>query len=373
MNNTLGKRPNRKVKDEINEGSGFVIPAVVRKSSFEIGLEKAIIYAFIAHFALAFIVWLFVFIMMLLGIKFALFEKPQPKIKDIEFVLVNNPEKMPINKKTRFRADRNTRAGGKHNPNKPVSEPRPSAAKASSSRAGSKPKAPKALRKALKKPRPQRPKPKQAKIPVPPKPVPHKQIPRPQIATKSNFPLPAPIVKAPKPTVPKNIGGPVTSAPVQDSIPTTVPAPVMSSSGSGGSSQGVARGRYSRGYSFGDGNAGNPGPGNPNGRPGIDALKEPDFGPYMRELQRRIKRNWDPPKGNESKRVVLMFKVSRDGRLLSLKVAKTSGSPVADRAAKAAVELTAPFMPLPPEYRGDDIDIQFTFDYNVFGLGAKRF
>ena len=124
------------------------------------------------------------------------------------------------------------------------------------------------------------------------------------------------------------------------------------------------------GNGSGRGNYGNPGPGNPNGRPGIDAIREPDFGPYMRDLQQRIKRNWDPPKGEESRRVVLLFTIARDGRLLGVSVSKSSGLQSADRAALNAVKLTAPFRPLPAEYRESSVDIQFTFDYNVFG--AKR-
>ena len=114
---------------------------------------------------------------------------------------------------------------------------------------------------------------------------------------------------------------------------------------------------------------GNPGGGG--GAPGIDALREPDFGPYMNELQRRIKANWDPPKGNESKTVVLLFKIAKDGRLLSCRVSKSSGLPTADQAALKAVELTAPFRPLPADFKGQNIDIQFTFDYRVFG--ASRY
>ncbi|MCK7467687.1 MAG: TonB C-terminal domain-containing protein [Desulfosudis oleivorans] len=72
----------------------------------------------------------------------------------------------------------------------------------------------------------------------------------------------------------------------------------------------------------------------------------------MSELQRRIKRNWDPPRGSNSKKVVLLFKVSKDGRLLSLRVLTSSGDAEADKAALSAVRLTAPFRPLPPEYRG---------------------
>ena len=97
----------------------------------------------------------------------------------------------------------------------------------------------------------------------------------------------------------------------------------------------------------------------------------PDFGPYMRELQRRIKLNWDPPKGNESKTVVLLFKIAKDGRLLSSRVHRSSGLQSADQAALKAVELTAPFRPLPADFKGQSIDIQFTFDYRVFG--ASRY
>ena len=142
------------------------------------------------------------------------------------------------------------------------------------------------------------------------------------------------------------------------------PRPSLSPSSGGGS------GTLARGSSGGGtGNVGNPGGGG--GAPGIDALREPDFGPYMRELQRRIKLNWDPPKGNESKTVVLLFKIAKDGRLLSCRVHRSSGLPTADQAALKAVELTAPFRPLPADFKGQSIDIQFTFDYRVFG--ASRY
>jgi TonB family protein len=91
----------------------------------------------------------------------------------------------------------------------------------------------------------------------------------------------------------------------------------------------------------------------------------------MAEVERRVKRNWNPPKGEESKRVVVYFKIGRDGRLLSIRIARSSGIPLADQAAKAAIELSAPFRPLPPEYKDNSIDIDFTFDYNVVGGGIR--
>ena len=150
------------------------------------------------------------------------------------------------------------------------------------------------------------------------------------------------------------------------------PNPSLAPIGTGSGTRTASRGTGSSGSGSGHGAGGRSGsgggnPGGGGGRPGIDAIKEPDFGPYMRELQRRIKMNWDPPKGNESKRVVLLFKIAKDGRLLSCSVLKSSGLQNADKAALNAVHLAAPFRPLPPEYKGANIDIQFTFDYNVFG------
>ncbi|MDD3149671.1 MAG: TonB family protein [Candidatus Gastranaerophilales bacterium] len=358
----LGTRLDDDIEKQKNTLSPFEKLNNKKVTDKEITLEKALFISTVAHPAAIAILWLFfkilVIILALIGITLPLFEKPQPKIKDIEFVLVNK-EQTPINKNTKYRADRNSRAGGKHDPNKTVSMPEPSAVKSKPQQKATQPKTeqPKAS---------PSPKPTQPKIPVPPKPQPNNAVPKPKLTAPKSFNIPVPMTKAPTAVSPS--GGPVTSAPLQSASPSSSPTPVMASGGSSGS---YTQNRYSGKSSFGGGSAGNPGPGNPNGEPGIDALAEPDFGPYMRELQRRIKRNWDPPKGNESKRIVLMFKISKDGRLLSLKVIKSSGVTSADRAAISAVELTAPFKPLPKEYKGNDVDIQFTFDYNVFG--ASRY
>ena len=101
------------------------------------------------------------------------------------------------------------------------------------------------------------------------------------------------------------------------------------------------------------------------GVPGVDALREPDFGPYMKEIERRIKMNWDPPKGNNSASVKTKFRIAKDGRLLSYEITQSSGIASTDRAAVNAIQMTAPFRPLPSDYKGEWIDIEFTFDYNV--------
>jgi TonB family protein len=89
----------------------------------------------------------------------------------------------------------------------------------------------------------------------------------------------------------------------------------------------------------------------------------------MADLQRRIKRQWFPPKGNESKRVKVVFKVHRDGQMSNLRMLVSSGLTIADQAALKAVENAAPFRNL-PDGAPDDVDIEFTFDYNVFNGGG---
>ncbi len=99
-------------------------------------------------------------------------------------------------------------------------------------------------------------------------------------------------------------------------------------------------------------------------RPGA-AVKQADFGAYMADVKRRIKRNWNPPKKGNSKKVEIAFYLNRSGRLTTWRVKRSSGDPGTDRSAIDAIKLSAPFRPLPPEYPEKTLLIEFTFDYNV--------
>ena len=336
--------------------------------------------------------------------------KPKMQVKDVEFKLVQGEAKKPINPNTKIRSDRDSRAGGKHDPKRAVSQPSPTP---SIRKPASAP-----LKKQTKTA--QKPKTKPVSKPlqkVSPKTVVKKQ-PQTQKKTvktvaKKPSPIKAPIatkpIKAPsykpsvKPSAPKiatapkspfKIATPPSKAPVGSTY-----RPSVSGSSKGGSSKGTSSGNITpkfsasksgsasgsgssrpssgsyayRGSSGSNGysSRGNPSPGNPNGAPGIDAIRQPNWGPYMRDLEQKIKRNWSPPKGDTSKRIVITFTIGRDGRLLSHRITKSSGIPLADRAAMSAIELTAPFRPLPPEFRGQSVPIEFTFDYNVLNSVLK--
>ena len=378
--------------EDDTEKEEYKLPSIVTSKPEVISVQKSLAISTALHPGVVLLIWLITTALALLGIQLFTFKKPEAKLKkDIEFVLVDK-EAMPRDMKTKNRAHINSRSGGVNDPKRKVSMPSPAPKKASKPSAAAN-SANKIIKKqqqqaAQKKAQQQQqkaqtpqksPQPSTVNKPSPSKPAPPTarpnvnpvQAPAPTSKPSTSFNVPIPKNAVPGKTLTTGpVGG--TNAPIgtknggtgsgaSNGSRTGVPSASLAPTGGTGCGTGTL-GRS--GSSGGNGSAGNPGGGG--GAPGIDALREPDFGPYMRELQRRIKMNWDPPKGNESKRVVLLFKIAKDGRLLSCRVSKSSGMPNADQAALKAVELTAPFRPLPADFKGQSIDIQFTFDYNVF-------
>lgn len=85
---------------------------------------------------------------------------------------------------------------------------------------------------------------------------------------------------------------------------------------------------------------------------------------YMNNLGRDIKKHWFPPRSSDCERVVLRFKIDKNGKADNISVIKcTSGAQVGP--AIEAVKNGSPFdRPL------SKVDIQFTFSYNVFSGGG---
>jgi TonB family protein len=110
-------------------------------------------------------------------------------------------------------------------------------------------------------------------------------------------------------------------------------------------------------------------PSNAGSLPSIEAQKDVDYGPYMADLIRRVKRAWTPPKGEEDKVVAVRFKIGRGGQLSELKIEQSSGSPAADQAATKAVEQAAPFRQLPAGSKAP-VEARIKFDYADVGGGG---
>jgi TonB family protein len=156
------------------------------------------------------------------------------------------------------------------------------------------------------------------------------------------------------------------------------PKPTRASTGGNGVADSVKvlpRGRDSivpnDGLGTGTGNTANPSKDTDDKTGSDDTNAMPDFGKYMADLQRRIKKHWFPPRGPSSKRVVVIFTVHRDGTMTDLQRDSNSGDAIDLQAAMTAVQNAAPLPPL-PAHSPSSVDIQFTFDYNVLVDGAPR-
>ncbi len=91
-------------------------------------------------------------------------------------------------------------------------------------------------------------------------------------------------------------------------------------------------------------------------KPGID------FGPYMEELQKKIKEVWARPhlSGFKIRATKLRFKIAKNGTISGLQLFKTSGDSLDDLCCIRAVENAAPLGPL-PKGSPSEVDIEFTF------------
>jgi len=192
------------------------------------------------------------------------------------------------------------------------------------------------------------PPPEEPPAPEPPKP---KKAVKPTVKPEQPKPVEKLAKPAPKP-VPTPDVVPKTPAPIA-SVPTQVaPPPVESAPDTGHGTGDAAPAGKGEGSEAGGGGDGD----------------EADFTDYLAQMEKKIRQSWFPPRGNESKKIVVQFKLDKAGKVSGLRLKTSSGIMLADTAASDAVKNAGPFGSL-PKGAPDKVDIVFTFDYTVFNGG----
>ncbi len=95
-----------------------------------------------------------------------------------------------------------------------------------------------------------------------------------------------------------------------------------------------------------------------------------DFGPYLARVVFIVKRNWysmipESARLGEKGRVGIVFEILKDGTVPQLRLVASSGADPLDRAALAGIRASIPFPPLPEEFTGNHLVLQFIFLYNI--------
>jgi len=105
----------------------------------------------------------------------------------------------------------------------------------------------------------------------------------------------------------------------------------------------------------------------------LELLSDPqgvDFKPYLIRILSTVRRNWmavipESARLGRRGKVQIQFAIDRGGSVPKLVIAWPSGTEALDRAAVAGVSASNPFPPLPEEFKGQQIRLQFTFLYNM--------
>ena len=100
-----------------------------------------------------------------------------------------------------------------------------------------------------------------------------------------------------------------------------------------------------------------------------------DFGSryawYVRVVQQKVSENWlkyeVDPRIQSANRVYLSFDINRAGQPTNVQVEQSSGIPSLDQSAIRAVQRIDTFGPLPSDYSGGKVSVEFWFDYKRGG------
>ncbi len=96
-----------------------------------------------------------------------------------------------------------------------------------------------------------------------------------------------------------------------------------------------------------------------------------DFGTkyawYVHVIQQKVSENWlkyeVDPRITSAQRVYITFDIARDGHPSNIQVEQSSGVPSLDISAVRALQRIDTFGPLPPDYSGGKISVEYWFDY----------
>ncbi len=90
------------------------------------------------------------------------------------------------------------------------------------------------------------------------------------------------------------------------------------------------------------------------------------YGWYVASVRSRISSNWllsmISPNIVRAPRVYVDFEILRDGTVTHVELKQSSGIPEVDRSALRAVLAANPLPPLPPDYSGSSVNVEFYFD-----------
>ena len=179
----------------------------------------------------------------------------------------------------------------------------------------------------------------------------------------------APVPEIQKPQTTAQLQAPAPAAPKKSPFAIASPGASVSQA-----IQSVAAGHGAGTTEFGGGEYGSGIRPKVDTRGGLEILSDTmgvDFGPYMKRLKFTVEDHWGPlipqsaqPPVLKKGVVVIEFSITKDGRVMGMKLISKSGDVALDRAAWGAITDAIPLPNLPKDFAGDYLTIRGVFYYN---------
>lgn len=107
-------------------------------------------------------------------------------------------------------------------------------------------------------------------------------------------------------------------------------------------------------------------------RPTTNQTVQNDFSQYMESVKKSLQKSWIPPDFLEEGHVRVLFKIDRNGNVLSSNIIESSGDEIYDESALEAIKKAQPFGTFPPQTLRETITINYAFDTSLVKTDKMR-
>lgn len=97
-----------------------------------------------------------------------------------------------------------------------------------------------------------------------------------------------------------------------------------------------------------------------------------EFGDYMAGVREQISKNWTPPEVTEEGHATVIFKLDRNGNVISAYIKESSGDKFYDASALNSVEKAAPYQKFPESSTRENLTIVYSFDSSVVSANQLK-
>lgn len=108
-------------------------------------------------------------------------------------------------------------------------------------------------------------------------------------------------------------------------------------------------------------------------RPTSNQQVQADFSEYMENLKTKLQKNWTTPDFLEEGHIRVLFKIDRNGNVISGDILESSGNALYDESAIHAIHKSEPFGEFPANSSRQTITVNYSFDTSIVKTDKMKY